>query len=92
MREIIPIFLHKIDKIDKTNLVFKRKRKCDNLKETGKGMEWAGEGNKEYFRIIVTVNMLANHQDMNNVIFIENPAKAKQHSSILGVINIEKIP
>lgn len=55
-------------------------------------MEWAGEGNKEYFRIIVIVNLLANHQDKNNVIFIENPAKAKQHSSILSVINIEKIP
>lgn len=92
MTEIVPIFLHKIDNIETSNLIFKGRRKCDNLKGTGKGMEWRGERRKGYFRIIVTVNVLANHQDMNNVIFIENPARAKQHSSILGVINIEKIP
>lgn len=40
MREIIPIFLHKIDKIEKSNLVFKRKMKCDNLKEV---KEWNGQ-------------------------------------------------
>lgn len=91
-REIIPTFLCKIDKIETSNLVFKGKRKCDNLKGTGKGMEWKGERSKRYFRIIVAVNVLANYQVMNNVIFTENPAKAKQHSSILGVINVEKIP
>lgn len=44
------------------------------------------------FRIIVMVNVLANHQDMHNAIFVENPANAKEHISILGVINMEKIP
>lgn len=45
-----------------------------------------------HFRIIVMVHVLANHQDMNNAIFIEDPAKVKQCSSILGVVNIGEIP
>lgn len=55
-------------------------------------MEWGDGGNKGYFRLIITVNMLANHQDTHNVIFTENSAKAKEHSSTLGVLNFGKIP
>lgn len=36
--------------------------------------------------------MLANHQDIHNVIFTENSAKAKEHSSTLGVLNFGTIP
>ena len=64
MRENIAIFLYKIDEIEKSNLIFKRKRKCENLKETGKGMEWAGEENQGHFRIIAPVNVLANQQNL----------------------------
>lgn len=45
-----------------------------------------------WFKIIVTVDVLANNQGMNNVIFFENPDKTKQHDRILRVINIGKIP
>lgn len=45
MRDVIPSFLHKIGKIEKSNLIFEGKRKCDNLKETRNGMRrWRKQG------------------------------------------------
>lgn len=76
-RQITPVYLHKIGKVEKS--IFEGKRKCDNLKDKGKGMIWKGGGNEGHFKIIVTVDVLANNQGMNNVIFFENPDKAKQH-------------
>lgn len=40
-------------------------------------MEWGDGGNKRHFRIIVAVNVLANHQDTHNVIFIGTQLKPK---------------